>query len=168
MCIQHQATSIHLPVLLAMLQTLGIFSTYPSARPFYLHLVSVSRTAKYWKRCLLHLQTQDSRLNVLSVVSLISLFSAEFWLFSGQLKTNLLGEEEAQNLSGPSSHDFIPSSRIFTASIRTNQGMWKAAILLQANQILLQLGYLLTLYYCVYSNGSEDLDAELKGLIIKS
>lgn len=84
------------------------------------------------------------------------------------MKTNLLGEEEAQNLLGPSSHHFIPPSQLFTASMKTNQEMLKAAILPQANQILFQLGYLLILYYHVYSNGSEDLDAELKGLIIKA
>lgn len=84
------------------------------------------------------------------------------------MKTNLLGKEEAQNLSGPSSYHFIPPSKIITASMKTNQGILKATILPQADQILLQLGYLLTLYYHVYSNGSEDLDAELKGLIIKT
>lgn len=131
------------------------------------HLVSVSRTVKCWERCSLHLQIQESRLNVLSVVSLTSLFSAEFWLLRGHMKTNM-GEEKAQNLSGPSYHHIIPPSWIFAASIKTNQGMWKAAILLQANQILLQLGYLLTLYSNVYSNGSEELDAELKGWITKS
>lgn len=48
-------------------------------------LVSVSWTFKHWESFSLHLQTQDSRFNVLSVVSLISLSSAELWSLRGQV-----------------------------------------------------------------------------------
>lgn len=45
----------------------------------------VSGTLKCWERFSLHLQTQDCRFNVLSVVSLTSLSSAELWSLRGQI-----------------------------------------------------------------------------------
>jgi len=109
-----------------MLQKPGISSVCPSARPSYLILVSVTGTFKHWEKFSLHLQTPVSRFNVLSAISLISLSSAELCDHSGARSygmTSLLGAEEAQNLSGPSSHHIMPPSRIFTASIKTNKGM---------------------------------------------
>lgn len=68
---------LHIWLLLDMLQKLGASSIYLSAWPSYLILISVSRTLKCWKRFSLHLQTQDFTFNVVSVVPLMSLSSAE-------------------------------------------------------------------------------------------